>query len=349
MAESLPSEYIQHDPKYDDFGFDASRSYTPLTIEEYRQYDEWVEDHELFDLSLMVADTMTAFDNQKVVILVQGPVGSGKSYFALNLGWNVAMRLALHFYGDPRYWRKYFNPSTIAIMGREEIDNLIKNSQKHSVNLLDDVFASMDRSEWATEMHRAINSIMVADRTQNTATIITIPRAGMLDVIVRGLAQYRTDMKRNVYCKRLGFGEFTFVILFFNPFDQKKGATVAYQKYIRTGRVDWETGFVALPPKEIREMYDECRQMSLEKLMEEKRNMGKKNDDGREPTAGDQLFDWLYSNPEMLAKQDNGKYMSSKTITREFCRSTKRQVSESYARDIISSVRAEMKESGMLV
>lgn len=342
-------EFLVHDAKYDIHGFKAAYNYAEITWDDFRRYDQWVEEDKILDLSLLIYDTMTAFDNQKIVILVQGPVGSGKSFWALNVLWNVAMRLSHLYYGDVRHWRRFFQPKNIAVMLKEDIDGLIKNMSKHGCYLLDDVFESMDRAQWGSALHQAINSIMVADRTDNTCTVITIPRMNMIDVIVRGLAQYRCDMKRNIHTKRMGFGEFQLLVLFFNPFDQKRG-TIPYQKHIKTGYTDWENYYVALPPAELRDWYDVKRDDSLKRLKEMKKNNGKPQAGNDEDlNDGDAFRDWLNSNPFELAKQDNSRYQSSKTIIKHFTKDTKRMVSEGYGRGIIADVRKEMIESKTMV
>jgi hypothetical protein len=264
---NLKSAQDYNKEKYDTMGWDASKHYAPL---EKWEYDITDRSDDTFDISKLIMDTVTSFDKQKVVILIQGKQGAGKSWLALNLLWNVALRVAYYKWKDYGRWREVYNYVTnTAIMLKEDTDWLIKHMNKEQCYLLDDVYDTLAAQEWYTQIHKAINSIMMADRTDRTITIITVPRGAWIDRIVRGIAGYRCDVKRNIGIKRRGFSQFKFVMLEWNEFSPKKG--VPNTPYIKTGNTSWEDGFGIMPPMEIYDWYEPVRSVKLEALKDVKR------------------------------------------------------------------------------
>lgn len=336
-AMALKSALEYDHLRYDDFGFDTRKHYKPLEWGEFQASDEL---NDMFDISKLVADTVTSFDEQKVIILAQGKQGAGKSRFALNLLWNTSMRLAYHRWKDLTRWREIYNYVTnTAIMLKDDCDTLIKNMQKGRCYLLDDVYDALSSDEWYTQIHKAINSIMIADRTDRTVTVITVPRGNWIDRIVRGIAGYRADVKRNLGIKRLGYNQFKFVMLEWNEWDTTKNTP--YTPYIKTGNTDWEDGYYSMPPLELDNWYGPMRVLKLELLKIEKRKQPNIEEPEKREHVSDQFYDWLYDSPSLLEKKTNNKFYSGQYLIEEFMKNKNLEIALSTARPIIRRARIE--------
>jgi hypothetical protein len=178
---------------------------------------------------------------------------------------------------------------------------------------------------------------MMADRTDSTVTIITVPRGAWIDRIVRGIAGYRCDVKRNTAIKQLGYNQFKFVMLDWNEWSNKDRPNTPYLK--STGVV-WEDAYYALAPKELMEWYRAQRSIKLESLKEEKRKP-QMEEKFEKQTIGDLLREYLKENITLLEKKANGKYYSSEYITNKFVKDKGYPFKASSARPIIKEVRKE--------
>lgn len=338
-AQSLKTALDYNKEKYDTMGWDAREHYKPIEWWEIQEYDEMPD---VLDISKLIVDILTALDEQKIILLVQGEQGAGKSIFAFALLWMVAIRMAWHRWKDMSRWREVYDyVKNTAIMLKDDTDTMVKNMKKGQSYLLDDVYDALAAEEWYTQIHKAINSIMIADRTDRTFTIITVPRGTWIDRIVRGIARYRGDVKRNVGLKQLGYNELKFVILKWNEWDPNK--STPNTPYIKTRDTTWEDAYYALAPKEIRDWYRPMRRIKLEALKEEKRKP--QEEKVVEKARVSQIFyDWLKlsKNSDLLEKRPNGKFFSGYYIAQEFQRQNKGwEIGESTARAIIRKARVE--------
>lgn len=323
---------------YDAYGWDAMQKYKPIEHWEFEESDKLTE---IMDISKIIVDTVTSTDEQKVVLLIQGKQGAGKSHLALAILWLVALRLAYFRWHDYTRWREIFNYVTnSAIMLKEDTDYLIKHMSKGQCYLLDDVYDAMAASEWYEQTHKSINSIMMTDRTDSTVTIITVPRGSWIDRIVRGIANYRCDVKRMPELKRIGYNAFKFVMLDWNEWSSKQ---VPNTPYLKTKGTVWEDAYYAMAPKELRDWYKAIRALKLESLKEQKR---KPATDGKQvkENKGELVKSWLSNNLTYLEKKAGDKNYSAKFVNKKFKQATGCVISDEYMRQMMDKAKSELIE-----
>lgn len=149
-------------------------------------------------LSRTLAQIVTSDFNDQVTLLINGNRGSGKSYTGLELCTKIAQEIAKIKGGNPS---KYFTLDNVAIIRLDRVLDIMQNLTQYGVYFLDDIGVGYSNREWRSEKNIRMNKVIQTFRTDNVATILSVPDKGMIDKVPRELIDkyMETDKKYNMY------------------------------------------------------------------------------------------------------------------------------------------------------
>jgi len=208
------------------------------------------------------ADIICGPSNLNAIILVQGPTGAGKSYFAMSLAQGIAKKVASLKGGVPNdYWPEDLsNMSIITIDSVKDI--MLRDNKQYSIIVLDDIGTSYSNRSWQSKSNSILNGIIMTFRPKNQILILTVPSQGMVDLNARRLAHYLIELERNPAAFRMGVG----VGKMFKLVPQRSGKIFA-QYIIENGNKVVRT-VVPKPPEAMCKLYETRRDAEFERIMQ---------------------------------------------------------------------------------
>jgi len=250
--------------------------------------------YDTFDLALALHRITTGKYKQTGRVLITGQNGTGKSKFALNLGYNIAVYNSLKKYGDASHWQEWFNESHIACINPESVQELMKNAtMKHGVYLIDDVSIGWSNRKWMSDSNIWLNNILTTHRIYENTLLFTLPAERMLDAQARMLFNYYVEMTgphffdQGVNCGKL-------MEITMHPRDKHDPV---HMPFIKDTNNEYRIIAGMLPPEEIEAMYDKVRVTEVDKLREQ--DISKKEKPQKEESVKDRLFKYLTMSPNM--------------------------------------------------
>jgi len=140
------------------------------------------------------ADRLTGSDRQDLVLIIQGRRGSGKSYSALYIGKRLAEAIAERKRGTK--WQDFFGLDSCATLeDSEKVLQLLNDSGKHKVVLIDDASLAVSNRSWNSPQNRNFNALLSVCRTNRWCLILTAPLKKHLDNQIREMS----DLSCTVY------------------------------------------------------------------------------------------------------------------------------------------------------
>jgi hypothetical protein len=250
---------------YDDFGWRKDANVPPITHEELKRLRKmpW------HDNALYFAELITGEEDMNVLAFLDGKPGAGKSTTGLNLLWGSAIWTADLLWKDPAKWRKILPyQETIKIIDNEDcFFSLFKDQRKYIHKFGDDAFGALDRLKFQGEQAREQGLITATDRPFRNVTFISAQWMGMVLKIIRDLAGYRIDCKRDMYARKIGYNKYKFHILDYNQYDK---SNPIMNRYVHTNKSDVEDHVSGMPCEEIWDWYKEERFNAALKLKQSK-------------------------------------------------------------------------------
>jgi len=204
---------------------------------------------------------MVTRNNSNAIILIQGPTGSGKSYFAMSLAMGISRELSKIIGGkeDDYFPRDLSNQSVINISTVKDL--MLRDNKQYSVLILDDISTSYGNRQWQQKSNNVLNSILTVFRPKNNVLILTMPSASMIDLTVRKLAHYLIECERNTKAFDRNVG----VAKMFKLVPQRSGKIFA--QYVTAGRTKMLRVVVPKPPEDVCNLYDGKRNAEFDKIM----------------------------------------------------------------------------------
>jgi len=196
--------------------------------------------------------------NKNLIMVLTGPTGSGKSWSALRLGYDLSQ-----IFGRP------FSADNVAFQFREFIHKINSDLMKGRGNclLFDEVGATGgggSSREWQSRANKMFFGFLQTARARNDILILTVPDFSFLDLGARKLCHIHmltAGIDRDLGVCKL------------KPFqiqvNQRSGKI--YEKYIRVlhpeyGRVPFVQLLVKKPPKEIKNAYEYRKEGFMQEL-----------------------------------------------------------------------------------
>lgn len=249
---------------YDDFGFYRELKVPPITHEELKRlrHNGWS------DTGLFFAEMITGDEDMNVLGFLGGKPGAGKSSTGLELLWGSSIWTADLLWKDPAKWQKVFPfTRTIKVIdGDGQFKEIFKDTSKYTHKFVDDAFKVLNRLKFQSELSQDLASIAATDRPFRNETLISAQWMGMIDKIIRELAGFRIDCKRDKKARKLGYNKYKFHILDYNPYDK---SNPIMNRYIHTNKVDVEDHVAGLPCEMIWDWYKVERYNAALKLKQD--------------------------------------------------------------------------------
>lgn len=151
------------------------------------------------NIALNVAKTITSRHNQHITLLMVGQPGSGKSWAALDLGYQIAWYTSRIIEGKSTphsHWLKYFNLDHMAIITLSRVAELLDNLTRHGVYILDDIGVGYSARDWQSGKNKSMNDIIQTFRTDNSAVIYTVPDRSLIDKVPRSLVERYMEFEK---------------------------------------------------------------------------------------------------------------------------------------------------------
>jgi DNA-directed RNA polymerase subunit RPC12/RpoP len=226
----------------------------PVTHEVLKRWRKIEDDTDFFDIARFNAEAITGPSKMNMLALSAGPSGSGKSLGTSNILWGSAIWLSDILTRDPFKWRKFLPYwHNIKCIDRENFTDMFTDLGYQTIRFGDDAFNTLNRKDFATAFMAELNTIAATDRVFRDITYFSAQWAGMLDIIIRQLAQVRIDWRYDEHARTRNLNVCRFHHLHFNQYDKRNPI---YNVFHRTGHADVEDYYVGLPCEEILEWYD---------------------------------------------------------------------------------------------
>ncbi len=226
----------------------------PITHEELKRLRKvgW------HDNALYFAELITGEEDMNVLAFLDGKPGAGKSTTGLNLLWGSSIWTADLLWKDPARWREILPyKETIKIIDNEDcFYSLFKDQRKHIHKFGDDAFGALDRLKFQGEQAKEQGLITATDRPFRNVTFISAQWMGMVLKIIRELAGYRIDCKRDIKARKMGYNKYKFHILDYNQYNK---SNPVLNRYVHTNKMDVEDHVAGMPCEEIWDWYKEER------------------------------------------------------------------------------------------
>jgi ribosomal protein L37AE/L43A len=258
LIRKLISTYRPDPEVYDVVGWPRARRVAPITHEELKRVRRMEDDEGFMDIARFLAEVITGHETMNVLLLGVGASGSGKSVGLNHLLWGTAIWTADIQNQDPAKWRDYYPYwNNCRVIDKEGFADLFKDLGYMTIKLGDDAFNALNRVKFQSEFIEEVNTIAATDRVFRGVTAFSCQWAGMIDKIIRELAGYRIDFKRDKNARAWNeLNRCKFHILDFNQYDRHNPI---YTKYFHTRHMDVEDHFSGIPCEELMEWYNVYR------------------------------------------------------------------------------------------
>lgn len=156
-----------------------------------------------FDLCKEIAQKITSKYNQHDTAIIVGDKGSGKSWAAIRIAYEVSVEVAKIKGGKPD---DYFTFENIAIITKDEVLRVLKTRMnQYSVVIFDDIGVGWSNRDFATKFNKVMNGIYQTFRTRNVFLIMTVPDPTYIDKLPRLMLHYQMEVVDSYFHK--GFVE----------------------------------------------------------------------------------------------------------------------------------------------
>lgn len=156
-------------------------------------------------ISGRIAETITSKYNQNVTMITVGSMGSGKSFANLKIAYEASKKVADIIGGRPE---DYFSLDHVAIINLNDVLNILENTEKYGIYIIDDIGVGWNARKFATELNILLNDIFQTFRTENTAIMITVPDTLLIDRVPKSLVQFYMEMELSIFEKGITIGKF---------------------------------------------------------------------------------------------------------------------------------------------
>lgn len=247
-----------------------------ITHEELKFWKRHEEKVGFHDIARYCADTITGESVMNIMGLSTGPSGSGKSMGTCNILWGAGMYVADTLTGDPANWYKHFPFwRNIKVIDKDNFGVMFADLGYQSIKFGDDAFNALNRTKFMTQFSEEVGTIAATDRVFKDITFFSMQYSGMIDIIIRNLANVRIDFKSSPASRQSpkNLNMCKFHLLDINPYNKRNPI---FNRLVHTRRMDVEDHFVGLPPDEILEQYNLVRLLGAVLM---KRRPAKKDDE----------------------------------------------------------------------
>lgn len=161
------------------------------------------DEAEDFNLCKEIAQKITSKYNQHDTAIIVGDKGSGKSWAAIRIAYEVSAEVAKIKGGKPD---DYFTFENIAIITKDEVLRVLKTRMnQYSVVIFDDIGVGWSNRDFATKFNKVMNGIYQTFRTRNVFLIMTVPDPTYIDKLPRLMLHYQMEVVDSYFHK--GFVE----------------------------------------------------------------------------------------------------------------------------------------------
>lgn len=131
--------------------------------------------------------------NQHVIVRIVGRAGTGKSWLALELAWEVAKRVAYYMGGKPE---DYYNfTKHLACMSKQRIKEVMDNPGEYCIIHLDDIGVPLNARKFMDDDNIDFNDILQTFRPNHNLVLMTLQAGFLVDKVPRLLAHYEIEME----------------------------------------------------------------------------------------------------------------------------------------------------------
>lgn len=211
-----------------------------------------------------IARTITSRYNQHITLLIVGQPGSGKSWAAIDLAYQVAYAVSRIIEGKNaphEMWWKYFNLDHMAIVTLDRVTTLLKNIRQYGVYILDDIGVGYNARDWQKSKNKKMNEIIQTFRTDNTCMIYTVPDRFLIDKVPRSLVERYMEFEKSEQLFSMGDYESVNVYKYFNITSLKRDNKqfFAYMKDYLDGTNQYVRHIATKPPARLIHQYEQIR------------------------------------------------------------------------------------------
>lgn len=192
------------------------------------------------------------------IILVVGPTGSGKSWFALSLAEKISISLAKKL-NKPK--EEFFTLDDVSIITLDNVKQLMLGGlRRHQVIILDDISTAYNSRTFMSKSNNILNNILTVFRPNRNILILTLPSTSLVDVVVRRLSHYLIVLERNGI--KQGYNAGSLYRITPKPLINK----IYHEFEVQDGK-QVKKIILPKPSKLLREEYDKQRDQKFQELM----------------------------------------------------------------------------------
>jgi len=205
------------------------------------------------------ADIVCNNYNQHAIIRIVGLAGTGKSWAAIDLGIEISRCIAEKISGTPEQYYSFEND--LGVMGRDEIERVMKNPGKYHVLHLDDVGVAWNARHFNDEFNIDLNDIIQTFRPNNNIVIMTMQSGFLVDKVPRSIAHYEIEMEQANFREGYTIAKVQQLVL-----KHKKGKV--HYPYLFLNGSKYKRHIFETPPKEWTDRYEAERAKQLKRVGE---------------------------------------------------------------------------------
>jgi hypothetical protein len=192
--------------------------------------------------------------NQCAVIIIDGPMGTGKSLASLRLGYDTSLWFA-KMLGDKHHPSYYFNIDHVGILTGDETIRIVKSIEQYKIFILDDAGAEgLNNRAWSSDQNKMMSKLLMTFRTQNNVLIMSSPSQDFLDVVARKLAHFKITMVKAYFKEKITLGKLSMI----KRISTKNSNNIIYP-FLRTKSQVFNYLQFDLPPEPLRVEYEKRR------------------------------------------------------------------------------------------
>lgn len=152
-----------------------------------------------YDMCKEIAEKITSKYNQHETMIVVGDKGSGKSWGAQRIAYDVSVEVAKIKGGKPE---DYFTLEHIAIITKDEVLRVLKTQLgQYNIVIFDDIGVGWSNRDFATKFNKVMNGIYQTFRTRNVFLIMTVPDQTYIDKLPRLMLHYFVEVVDSYFDK----------------------------------------------------------------------------------------------------------------------------------------------------
>lgn len=223
--------------------------------------------------------------NQMFSLVIVGPVGSGKSWAAISIGYLLDRKYS----GEPR-----FNIDHVCFNAREFAKLVSKPLPKGTVIIIDDAGLVAASSDAITREVKEISKIFQSIRSRNYCIIWTLPNFGLLASNIQVIVQNYGEMMGVIKSKEQSLMKFQEIQasgkvkkLYFHSPSTNKREYNPFTNMSTIKKVKNPILHIDKPPKELVDAYEEKKLKSMQEFYANSRNRM----DGRRGQGGQEFKD----------------------------------------------------------